>query len=70
MNLEFGDQDNQADYRDHRIEQQERLVGHAKHGVSPGLLLLLKRVEQKSGTALSFQHAHIACFRPLACHQT
>jgi hypothetical protein len=31
VNLEFGDQDNQADYRDHCIEQQVGVVGHAKH---------------------------------------
>jgi hypothetical protein len=31
MQLELGDQNDKPDHRDHCIEQQERLVGHAKH---------------------------------------
>ncbi|MCY1177777.1 hypothetical protein D9M73_181010 [compost metagenome] len=31
VQLELGDQDDKPDHRDHCIEQQERLVGHAKH---------------------------------------
>jgi hypothetical protein len=42
VNLEFGDQEDQTDYRDHCIEQQVGVVGHAKHWGVSWLVVVIK----------------------------